>query len=103
MKEMNKTAQTPHETARELSDLAEKLEEMDKAEGFFGESMAEALTDDYLDEVSGGLERVPLTTPGGTYYAPNSFTCTFCGRTFKTWDSNQSVCNDCKGRDADRT
>lgn len=50
MEEKKKKAQTPEETAQALSDLAEKLEEMDKAEGVFGE----AITDAELDDVAGG-------------------------------------------------
>ncbi len=51
MEETNKMNQTPEETARELSKLAEKLAEMDKAEGVFGE----AVTDDELEDVAGGF------------------------------------------------
>ncbi len=97
MEEMNRKAQTPEETARALSDLAARLEEMDRAEGDFGESMAEAITDEYLEEVAGGLPAIPLTTPGGDYYAPYSFTCEICGDEFKTWDAEQCVCNNCEG------
>jgi len=41
-----KSTQTPAETEQALYGLAEKLEEMDRAEGAFGESMADALTDE---------------------------------------------------------
>ena len=92
MDDLNKNIQTPEETAQTLSDLAKKLEEMDRAEGFFGESMAEALTDDYLEEVAGGLQAIPLTTPGTAAYY---FTCAKCGKPFSTNDSTQSLCGDC--------
>ncbi len=64
MEDKKKQAQTPEETARELSELAEELAEMDRAEGAFGESMADALTDEYLEEVVGGLAPLAVTTPG---------------------------------------
>ena len=99
MNELNKKAQTPRETAQALSDLEEKLEEMDKAEGFFGESMAEALTDDYLEAVAGGLKARPLTTPRtATYYR----TCAKCGKPFSTDDINQSLCGDHIGIEIER-
>jgi hypothetical protein len=50
MEELNKQAQTPDETAQTLSNLAARLEEMDKAEGFFGE----VVTDEDLMKVAGG-------------------------------------------------
>ena len=99
MNELNKKVQTPRETAQALSDLEEKLEEMDKAEGFFGESMAEALTDDYLEEVAGGLQAIPITTPGTAAYY---FTCAKCGKPFSTNDSTQSLCGDCRGIEIER-
>ena len=73
-----KSTQTPAETEQALYGLAEKLEEMDKAEGFFGETMADALSDDYLEEVAGGLPRVCLSTPGRRK-------CYLCGRPFADW------------------
>ena len=85
----NNKALTPQETEQTLSDLAGKLEEMDKAEGFFGESMAEALTDDYLEEVIGGLAALPVTTPGYKV-------CVRCGCDFFMGDIDQYLCNDCK-------
>ena len=86
----NIRAHTPNETEQTLSELARKLEEMDRAEGFFGESMAEALTDDYLEEVAGGLPRVCLTTPGRQK-------CYLCGRPFADWmdfDTKLTECMD---------
>ena len=66
MEEQKKKIQTQEETAQALSDLAEKLEEMDKAEGFFGE----AVTDKELEDVAGGAKPViPTFNP----------TCGKCG------------------------
>ena len=73
-----KSTQTPTETEQALYGLAEKLEEMDRAEGFFGESMAEALTDEYLEEVVGGFPAVTVTTPGRQK-------CYLCGKEFADW------------------
>lgn len=50
MEKTKKKAQTPEETERALSDLAVRLGEMDKAEGFFGE----VVTDEDLMKVAGG-------------------------------------------------
>ena len=55
MEETKKKAQTPKETAQALSDMAARLEEMDKAEGFFGE----AVTDKELEDVAGGAPTLP--------------------------------------------
>ncbi len=57
MEETNKMNQTPEETAEALSDLAEKLKKMDRAKGAFGESMGDALPDEYLEEIAGGFQR----------------------------------------------
>lgn len=46
-----KSTQTPTETEQALYGLAEKLEEMDRAEGVFGETM----TEEELEDVAGGL------------------------------------------------
>ncbi len=43
-------SQSPEETVQTLSELAEKLAEMDKAEGVFGE----AVSDEDLEMVAGG-------------------------------------------------
>lgn len=48
-KDLN-AAQTSKETEQELSTLADELEEIDKAEGIFGE----VITDEELDLVAGG-------------------------------------------------
>ena len=45
-------AQTPEETNQALGDMAARLENMDGAEGIFGES----LLDEELDDVAGGGE-----------------------------------------------
>ena len=63
MNRKKKTALTPKETEQAVSDLAERLAEMDKAEGVFGEAMDEELSDEYMDEIAGGLPILP--TPGG--------------------------------------
>ncbi len=54
-----KTAQSPEQTAKSLSALAEKLEEMDRAEGVFGEPVDNGLSDEYLEEVAGGIPPTP--------------------------------------------
>ncbi len=59
MEETNKMNQTPEKTAQELSKLAEKLAEMDKAEGVFGE----AVTDEELEDVAGGIQLTPSLQP----------------------------------------
>ena len=64
-----KNAQTPEETA--LSALAEKLAEIDRAEGVFGE----AVTDEELEDVAGG---VPLNPS----YNPTPAVCDVCGHAF---------------------
>ena len=43
-------AQTPDETEQDFSALSDRLEEMDQAEGVFGE----VITDEELDLVAGG-------------------------------------------------
>lgn len=43
-------AQTPDETEQDFSALSDRLEEMDQAEGVFGE----VITDEELDEITGG-------------------------------------------------
>lgn len=62
--EEKKIAHTPAETAQALSELAEKLEEMDKADGLFGE----AVTDDELEEVAGGK---PINPTRGNSNTPS--------------------------------
>lgn len=81
MEKMKKQAQTPEETAQELSDLARKLVEMDRAEGAFGEAMADAVTDKYLEEIIGGVAAVTITTPGS-------------GKNYKGDASSSSLTND---------
>ena len=66
-------AQTPRETEQALDETAKKLEAMDRAEGDFGEAMAEALPDEYMEEVAGGFPQVIPTSGGG-------FTCYICGK-----------------------
>ena len=50
-------AQTPEETEQDISALSDRLEEMDKAEGVFGE----VITDEELDFVVGGI--IPTLEP----------------------------------------
>ena len=50
----NPAVESPLETEQAVADLAERLEEMDKAEGVFGESMSEALPEESLGEIAGG-------------------------------------------------
>ena len=63
---------TPEETAQALDRMADRLEEMDKAEGVFGEPVDEDLPDEYLEEISGGTVGFTVTAwrsrrPGGKY------------------------------------
>lgn len=60
MEDLNNMTQTPEETAQNLSALADRLAEMDKAEGFFGE----AVTDEDLENVAGGIV-IPTFAPTG--------------------------------------
>lgn len=83
-----KSTQTPAETEQALYGLAEKLEEMDRAEGAFGESMADALTDEYLEEVVGGLMPVTVTTPGRQK-------CYLCGKKFADWMEFDIMLTEC--------
>ena len=57
-----KTALTPKETEQAVSDMAERLAEMDKAEGVFGEAVDEDLPDEFMDEIAGGAI-LPVTVP----------------------------------------
>ena len=66
-----KTAHTPQETARDVDRLADRLEEMDKAEGFFGE----AVTDEELEDAAGGALLNPSRNPDPTI-------CEVCGQAF---------------------
>ncbi len=60
MEDLNNMTQTPEETAQNLSALADRLAEMDKAEGVFGE----AVTDEDLENVAGGIVN-PTFAPTG--------------------------------------
>ena len=71
MEKTKKKAQTPEETERALSDLAVRLGEMDKAEGFFGE----VVTDEDLMKVAGGAP-TPVTL---SEMLPR---CPYCRRIF---------------------
>ena len=54
---MNNHAKTPKEMESDVKKLAEKLEEIDSAEGIFGE----VITDEELDFVVGGI--IPTLAP----------------------------------------
>ncbi len=54
---MNNHAKTPKEMESDVKKLAEKLEEIDSAEGIFGE----VITDEELDEITGGF--IPTLPP----------------------------------------
>ena len=60
MGEKNNKPLTPRETEQALSGITEKLMEMDKAEGVFGEEMQ----DEELDEVAGGIKIVTIPPVG---------------------------------------
>lgn len=66
-----KNALTPKETEQAVSDLAERLAEMDKAEGVFGEPVDDGLSDEYMEEIAGGAI-LPVTV--------GVITCHICGR-----------------------
>ena len=53
---MKNHTETPKETETDVKKLAEKLEEIDSAEGIFGE----VITDEELDSVAGGFSAPPL-------------------------------------------
>ena len=80
MEDLNKKNQSPEETAQTLSELADKLDEMDKAEGVFGEAM----TEEELDYVAGGQG---VTQQPDTSYA----TCQQCGTRFPYSTSKNPV------------
>ena len=61
------SALTPEETEDTVSELAGRLEEMDRAAGVLGE----AILDEELEDVAGGLIR-PSPPPGKDY-------CVYCG------------------------
>ena len=60
---MNNHAKTPKEMESDVKKLAEKLEEIDSAEGIFGE----VLTDEELDEITGGVRTTlpPISSNSG--------------------------------------
>ena len=82
MEDLNKKNQSPEETAQELSRLAEKLDEMDKADGFFGE----AVTDEELEDVAGGA---PPVNPS---FAPNGKECPLCHLSYAHGDTPSEKC-----------
>ena len=53
-KEHRSGTQTPQETDQALSSLADKLEEMDDAEGVFGEAVFDSPSDDVFEDIAGG-------------------------------------------------
>ena len=61
-------AQTPDETEQDFSALSDRLEEMDQAEGVFGE----VITDEELDFVAGGfISTDPFCSNKQTAIYPN--------------------------------
>lgn len=81
-----KKAQTPKETAQALSDLTEKLEEMDKAEGVFGEAIADVK----LDDVAGGLLVTAPEQKTGFWCS-----CSMCGKYRRMVDIVLYLCSEC--------
>ena len=69
---MKEHAKTPKEMETDVKKLAEKLEEIDSAEGIFGE----VITDEELDSVAGGGDytRPPLC---GSIYINNNVSFRF--------------------------
>ncbi len=55
MEEMNRKAQTPEETEQAVALQAKRLEEMEKAEGVFGE----AISYEEMEDVAGGWNTPP--------------------------------------------
>ena len=75
MKEIFKKVLTPWETEQAISGLAKKLNEMDRADGIFGEEMSV----DEMEEVAGGF----ITT------AP---TCGVCGYAISNHEPMRTQC-----------
>ena len=71
MEEKNRMAQTPEEINQAVSDLADRIAEMDQARGVFGE----ILSDEELDDVAGGISSLPMLG-----YTRRS--CEVCGKSF---------------------
>ena len=64
---MKNHTETPKETEADVKKLAEKLEEIDSAEGIFGE----VITDEELDSIAGGIPPIsmpPLSSRSGKLY-----------------------------------
>ncbi len=64
---MNNHAKTPKEMESDVKKLAEKLEEIDSAEGIFGE----VITDEELDFVVGGI--LPSLPPISSNSGPGKY------------------------------
>ena len=80
MENKNDAVQTPREMEQALEHLADRLEEMDKAEGTLGEEM----TIEALDTVAGGN----MTKPSDTSYA----TCINCHTRFPySWSDGRGI------------
>lgn len=81
-----KLTQTPGETEPALSDLADRLADMDKAEGFYGEGMTER----ELDDVAGGL-----VGPSASDYGLVTY-CEVCGAEIRYFppDTQPKYCSD---------
>ena len=54
-------SQTPEEIQQALDHLADQLNEMDQAEGVFGEATGDPMSDESLDKIAGGAI-LPITT-----------------------------------------
>ncbi len=80
MEDLNNITGTPEETAQNLSELAEKLTDMDKAEGFFGE----AVTDEDLEDVAGGIVNPT--------FAPTGKECPYCHFSYAHGDTPTVKC-----------
>lgn len=70
------SALTPEETEDTVSELAGRLEEMDRAAGVLGE----AFLDVELEDVAGGLIR-PTPPPGKDY-------CAYCGAMYDLYEGH---------------
>ena len=82
MEDLNNMTQTPEETAQNLSALADRLAEMDKAEGVFGE----AVTDEELEDVAGGHRPINPT------FAPTGKECPLCHFSYEHGDTPSVKC-----------
>ena len=87
MEEKNNKTLTPRETEQTLSNLTEKLNEMDKAEGVFGEAMPDA----ELDDVAGGGKIVTEPEQKTGFWC----SCSRCGKYRRMADTVLYLCSEC--------